>query len=93
MPGTVSGGGWAGCYDELAQSFALGSNRTGPDFGMESMVDTIAGPGVAAHLRRRADAGRLVRTPVVDPVPLHPWSVGWRSGNRHPGLPDPAAPW
>ncbi|GAA4873526.1 hypothetical protein [Saccharopolyspora cebuensis] len=91
MPGIVSGGGWAGFYDELAQSFALGSNRTGPNFGMESTVDTNADFGAAAHLRRRAEAGR-VGAAAGRSGAAAPWSVGWRSGKVWlPGL-LPAAP-
>ena len=42
MPGIVPGTEWAAYYDDLAAAFGLTIEVTGPDFGTEPLLDTIA---------------------------------------------------
>ncbi|MEU7576433.1 LysR family transcriptional regulator [Streptomyces sp. NPDC041068] len=92
MPGIVSGTEWAAYYDELAAAFGLTIEVTGPDFGTEPLLDTIAEtPGLATIV---GEETRLVwpadddlrRIPVHDPTPVYPHSLIWRGDNRHPAL-------
>src|SRR6201999_4138334 len=50
MPGLVPGTEWAAYYDALAAAFGLGIESTGPDFGVDPLLDTIAGSGSLATL-------------------------------------------
>ena len=42
MPGIVPGTEWAAYYDDLAAEFGLTIEATGPNFGSEPLLDTIA---------------------------------------------------
>ncbi|MCF3120954.1 LysR family transcriptional regulator [Streptomyces arenae] len=92
MPGIVSGTEWAAYYEELAAAFGLTIEVTGPDFGTEPLLDTIAEtPGLATFVGEQT---RLVwpadddlrRIPVHDPTPVYPHSLIWRDDNPHPAL-------
>jgi DNA-binding transcriptional LysR family regulator len=92
MPGIVPGTEWAAFYDELAAAFGLIIEVTGPDFGAEPLLDTIAGAAALAtfvgertHLRWPAEWD-LRRVAVRDPAPVYPHSLIWRRDNRHPAL-------
>ncbi|MFF3975914.1 LysR family transcriptional regulator [Streptomyces sp. NPDC001828] len=92
MPGLVAGTEWAAYYDALAAAFGLTIEATGPDFGTEPLLDTIADSAVLATLVGEqtrfawpADQG-LRRIPLVDPTPVYPHSLIWHSGNPHPTL-------
>ncbi|WP_167160576.1 LysR family transcriptional regulator [Streptomyces sp. MBT27] len=92
MPGLVAGTEWAAYYDALAVAFGLTIEATGPDFGTEPLLDTIADSAVLATLVGEqtrfawpADQG-LRRIPLVDPTPVYPHSLIWRSDNPHPAL-------
>ncbi|MFI6008735.1 LysR family transcriptional regulator [Streptomyces sp. NPDC051243] len=92
MPGIVEGTEWAAYYESLAAEFGLTIEATGPDFGTEPLLDTIAGSAVLATLVG-ADTGvvppagqDLRRVPLRDPTPVYPHSLLWRADNPHPTL-------
>ncbi|MEU1150333.1 LysR family transcriptional regulator [Streptomyces sp. NPDC005863] len=92
MPGNLPGTEWAAYYEELAAAFGLTIDSVGPDFGIESLLDTIAGStALATFVSEQTPlvwpAGHdLRRIPLRDPVPLYPHSLIWRTGNTHPSL-------
>ncbi|MEU8131933.1 LysR family transcriptional regulator [Streptodolium elevatio] len=92
IPGAVPGTEWAAYYDELADTFELSIDAIGPDFGVESLLDTVAdSPVVATLLSDRTPlvwpAGYdLRRIPLRDPSPVYPHFLLWHTANRHPGL-------
>ncbi|OAH10232.1 hypothetical protein STSP_64880 [Streptomyces jeddahensis] len=92
MPGLVAGTEWAVYYDDLAAAFGLTIEATGPDFGTEPLLDTIADlPELATFVGTQT---RLVwpveqdlrRVDLHGPTPLYPHSLIWRAGNPHPAL-------
>jgi len=111
IPGIVAGSEWESYYQELSAAFGLDIDPTGYVSGTESVFDAVAASEslvtwVGAKSRvALPPAAPLVRLPVVDPVPLYPWSVIWRR-QGHPGArrlvryarrafaaPSPAACW
>ncbi|GAA1928345.1 LysR family transcriptional regulator [Streptomyces durmitorensis] len=92
MPGIVAGTEWATYYEDLAAAFGLTIEVTGPDFGTEPLLDTIAGSSVIATFV--GERTRLVwpadhdlrRVPVHGPTPVYPHSLIWRGDNPHPAL-------
>ncbi|WP_037606197.1 LysR family transcriptional regulator [Streptacidiphilus rugosus] len=93
MPGIVPGTEWAAYYDDLVAEFGLTVEATGPNFGSDALLDTIADtPALATfmggltRLVRPADHG-LRRIPVTDPTPVYPHSLLWHRDNPHPALP------
>ena len=92
MPGNVAGTEWAAFYDDLAAAFGFTIEVTGPDFGTEPLLDTIADSsllatfvGVQTRMVWPADHD-LSRIPVRDPTPVYPHSLIWRADNPHPAL-------
>lgn len=92
MPGLVTGTEWAAYYDELAAAFGLTIDPTGPNFGIEPLLDVIADSSALAtfvgeqtRLVWPADYG-LRRIAVHDPTPVYPHSLIWRRDNSHPAL-------
>ncbi|MDT0433535.1 MULTISPECIES: LysR family transcriptional regulator [Streptomyces] len=92
MPGNVTGTEWAVYYDDLAAAFGLTIEVTGPDFGAEPLLDTIAD---SAHLATLVgERTRMVwpadhdlrRVPLHRPTPVYPHSLLWRADNPHPAL-------
>ena len=92
MPGNVAGTEWAAFYDDLAAAFGFTIEVTGPDFGTEPLLDTIAdSPRLATFVgvqtRMVWPAGHdLRRIPLRDPTPVYPHSLIWRADNPHPTL-------
>ncbi|MFJ9905470.1 LysR family transcriptional regulator [Streptomyces sp. NPDC101152] len=92
MPGNVAGTEWAAFYDDLAAAFGFTIEVTGPDFGTEPLLDTIAdSPHLATFVgvqtRMVWPAGHdLRRIPLRDPTPVYPHSLIWRADNPHPTL-------
>ncbi|MFJ4772427.1 LysR family transcriptional regulator [Streptomyces uncialis] len=92
VPGIVDGSEWGAFYAELAGAFGLTVDPTGPDFGIEALLDALAGsPALLTFVGRGTrlvglTGRRLRRVPVVSPTPVYPWSLLWHTGNRHPGL-------
>ncbi|MGY0065046.1 LysR family transcriptional regulator [Streptomyces sp. LZ34] len=92
MPGIVPGTEWAAYYDALATAFGLTIEITGPDFGTEPLLDTIADSrtlatfvGEQTRLVWPADHG-LRRIAVRDPAPVYPHSLVWHRDNPHQAL-------
>ncbi|MGK4585909.1 LysR family transcriptional regulator [Kitasatospora sp. HPMI-4] len=101
MPGIVPGTEWAAYYDDLVAEFGLTIEATGPNFGSDALIDTVADtPALATFMGERtlpqlplggaADvwpAGHgLRRIPVTDPTPVYPHSLLWHRDNPHPAL-------
>jgi DNA-binding transcriptional LysR family regulator len=92
MPGIVPGTEWAAYYDDLVAEFGLTIEATGPNFGSDALLDTIADtPALATFMGGRSrlvwPAGHgLRRIPVTDPTPVYPHSLLWHRDNPHPGL-------
>ncbi|CAM5608724.1 LysR family transcriptional regulator [Streptomyces avidinii] len=92
MPGIVPGTEWGAYYDELVAEFGLTIEATGPNFGSDALLDTIADtPALATfmgeHTRLVWPAGHgLRRIPVTDPTPVYPHSLLWHRDNAHPAL-------
>jgi DNA-binding transcriptional LysR family regulator len=92
MPGVAPGTEWGAYYDDLAAEFGLTIEVTGPNFGSDALLDTIADtPALATflgehpHLLRPADRA-LRRIPVTNPTPVYPHSLLWHRTNPHPAL-------
>ncbi|WUW26086.1 LysR family transcriptional regulator [Streptomyces sp. NBC_01463] len=92
MPGIVPGTEWAAYYDDLVAEFGLTIEATGPNFGSDALLDTIADtPALATFMGGQTrlvwPAGHgLRRIPVTDPTPVYPHSLIWRRDNPHPAL-------
>lgn len=92
IPGLIPGTEWATYYDDLVAAHGLTIEDTGPNFGSDALLDTIADtPALATFLGDRTrlvwPAGHgLRRIPVTDPAPVYPHSLVWHRDNTHPGL-------
>ncbi|GAB1329121.1 LysR family transcriptional regulator [Streptomyces sennicomposti] len=92
MPGLAPGTEWTAYYDDLVAEFGLSIEATGPNFGSDALLDTIADtPALATfmgeHTRLVWPAGHgLRRIPVTDPTPVYPHSLLWHRDNPHPAL-------
>ena len=68
------------------------SDRIGPNFGTEPLLDVLADSATLAtlvgeHTRLLWPADYdLRRIPVHDPTPVYPHSLIWHRDNPHPGL-------
>ena len=92
MPGIVTGTEWAAYYGELAATFGLTIDATGPNFGTDLLLEAIAAsPTLATFVGEQT---RLLwpaeydlrRIPVRDPAPVYTHSLVWRRDNPHPAL-------
>ncbi|MDQ0828579.1 DNA-binding transcriptional LysR family regulator [Streptomyces achromogenes] len=92
MPGIVPGTEWAAYYEDLVAAFGLTIEATGPNFGSDALLDTIADtPALATFMGGQTrlvwPAGHgLRRIPVTDPTPVYPHSLLWHRDNPHPAL-------
>ncbi|MGW7173055.1 LysR family transcriptional regulator [Streptomyces xanthophaeus] len=101
MPGIVPGTEWAAYYEDLVAEFGLSIEATGPNFGSDALLDTIAGtPALATFMGEQSlpqlppagaptvlPAGHGLRlVPVTDPTPVYPHSLLWHRDNPHPAL-------
>ncbi|MFB7338184.1 LysR family transcriptional regulator [Streptomyces adustus] len=92
MPGIVPGSEWAAYYDDLVAEFGLTIEATGPNFGSDALLDTIADtPALATFMGERTrlvwPAGHGLRLiPVTEPTPVYPHSLLWHRDNPHPAL-------
>ncbi|MGW2375972.1 MULTISPECIES: LysR family transcriptional regulator [Kitasatospora] len=92
MPGIVPGTEWGAYYDDLVAGFGLTIEATGPNFGSDVLLDTVADtPALATFMSERTrlvwPAGHdLRRIPVTDPTPVYPHSLLWHRDNPHPAL-------
>ncbi len=98
MPGIVPGTEWAAYYDDLVAEFGLTIEATGPNFGSDALLDTVADtPALATfmgeHTRLVWPAGHgLRRIPVTDPTPVYPHSLLWHRHNPPPRPDHPPHP-
>ncbi|AZM49450.1 LysR family transcriptional regulator [Streptomyces sp. WAC 06738] len=92
MPGNAPGTEWAAYYEDMAAEFGFVIDAVGPDFGVESLLDTIAGSAtVGTFLSERTPLVwpvdyDLCRIPLLDPTPVYPHLLHWHTDNAHPGL-------
>ncbi|MEU9107842.1 LysR family transcriptional regulator [Streptomyces xanthophaeus] len=101
MPGIVPGTEWAAYYDDLVAEFGLSIEASGPNFGSDALLDTIADtPALATFMGEQSlpqlppgdaptvlPAGHGLRLiPVTDPTPVYPHSLLWHRDNPHPAL-------
>ncbi|MEU4114025.1 LysR family transcriptional regulator [Kitasatospora sp. NPDC028055] len=92
MPGIAPGTEWAAYYDDLVAEFGLTIEATGPNFGSDALLDTVADtPALATFMSERTrlvwPAGHgLRRIPVTDPTPVYPHSLLWHRDNPNPAL-------
>jgi DNA-binding transcriptional LysR family regulator len=92
MPSLVAGTEWTAFYDDLAAAFGLTIDVTGPNFGVEPLLEVIAdSPALATFVGGQTHllwpAGYdLRRIAVRDPTPVYPHSLIWRAGNPQPAL-------
>jgi DNA-binding transcriptional LysR family regulator len=92
MPGIVPGTEWAAFYAGLAAAFGLSIDSRGPNFGLEPLLETVAGSATVATLVGEQthlswpDGYGLRRIPIRDPVPVYPHALIWRPDNPHPAL-------
>lgn len=92
MPGNVPGTEWAAYYDELATAFGLTIDTTGPDFGIEPLLDELVkSPDLASFVSERTPLVwpgdyDLRRIALKDPTPVYPHSLIWLRDNPHPSL-------
>ncbi|MBU6530484.1 LysR family transcriptional regulator [Streptomyces sp. NPDC057245] len=92
MPGIAPGTEWGAYYEDLVAEFGLTVEATGPNFGSDVLIDTVADtPALATFMSERTrlvwPAGHgLRRIPVTDPTPVYPHSLLWHRDNPHPAL-------
>ncbi|MEU2448748.1 LysR family transcriptional regulator [Streptomyces sp. NPDC012765] len=92
MPGIVPGTEWGAYYEELVARFGLTIEATGPNFGSDALLDTVADtPALATFMGEHTrlvwpDGHGLRRIPVTDPTPVYPHSLLWHRDNAHPAL-------
>jgi len=86
MPGSASE--WSGYVDQFARNFGCELRHPRVDnVTAEEVLERSAGSGPAflsaADVDNPADP-QLRLLELVDPVPLYPWSLVWRTAERHP---------
>ncbi|MEU4393271.1 LysR family transcriptional regulator [Kribbella sp. NPDC023855] len=92
MPGNLAGTEWSAYYDELAAAFGFSIDTTGPNFGLDVMLDGLAEDPTRATFVgeqtrfRWPESYRLRRIDFRDPTPVYPHSLIRRADNRHPAL-------
>ncbi|GAA1386969.1 LysR family transcriptional regulator [Kitasatospora putterlickiae] len=92
IPGLLPGSEWAAYYDDLVAAFGLTIEATGPNFGSDALLDTVADtPALATFMggltRLVWPAGHGLRLiPVTDPTPVYPHALLWHRDNAHPAL-------
>ncbi|MFI0354520.1 LysR family transcriptional regulator [Actinomadura sp. 9N407] len=81
---------WADFYRIFSSTFGVGIDPSGPNFGLDHSVERIAASddlvtfvGERVRVPWNPD---VVQIPIVEPVPLFPFSLLWHKHNRHPAL-------
>ncbi|MFV2174894.1 LysR family transcriptional regulator [Actinomadura sp. LOL_016] len=82
---------WADFYRAFTAEFGVRIDTSGPNFGADDLVERTAASrelitAVGEKIRMPWHPG-VAQIPVVDPVPVYPWSLLWHPRNRHPVLP------
>jgi hypothetical protein len=92
VPGIVSGSEWGSYYEAMSEALAISVDSTGPNFGIEHLLDSVAESATLATFigarTRVAWPTRhdLRRIRLQHPTPVYPWSLMWRTHNHHPSL-------
>jgi DNA-binding transcriptional LysR family regulator len=92
VPGIAPRSEWAEFYDQLTAEFGLRVDATGPNFGTEVLLDTLADSADVATLVGARDRYiwptnyDLRRIPIADPTIAYPISIILPNTNPHPGL-------
>ena len=92
MPGLPRGDEVATYYDELATAFGITIDVLGPAFGAEVLLTEIAESSTLANLVGEGSRYLwpahydLRRIPIVDPTPVFPLWVVWRTDNKRADL-------
>ncbi|MFF5985658.1 LysR family transcriptional regulator [Prauserella flavalba] len=92
MPGNANGTEWAAYYEELGAAFGITIDPSGPDFGIEPLLDAVAGSAeLVTFVGERTplqwpDHYDLRRITLRDPTPVYPHSLVYRADNPHPAL-------
>lgn len=92
MPGLPIDSEVRSYYDELATAFDLTIDALGPAFGAEILLTEIAqSPTLANLIGERSQYlwpahYDLRRIPIIDPIPVYPLWIIWRTDNSHPVL-------
>ncbi|AKT38525.1 LysR family transcriptional regulator [Chondromyces crocatus] len=92
MPSNVPGAEWSSYYEALSARFGLTIDTVGPNFGIEALLEAIAGSSTLAtfvgeHIRLVWPSEYdLRRIPVRDPMLVYPHSMLFRIDDPHPGL-------
>ncbi|CAL9334973.1 LysR family transcriptional regulator [Streptomyces sp. enrichment culture] len=90
--GIAPGTEWGAYYEDLVAEFGLTVEATGPNFGSDVLIDTVADtPALATFMSERTrlvwpSGHGLRRIPVTDPTPVYPHSLLWHRDNPHPAL-------
>jgi DNA-binding transcriptional LysR family regulator len=91
VPGIVEGSEWETFYQDFGAAFGLDIDPSGYAIGSESVFDAIAASrslvtfvGESSRVAWPGGLG-LARLPIVDPVPVYPWSLIWRADTAHEG--------
>ncbi|NMD61998.1 UNVERIFIED_ORG: DNA-binding transcriptional LysR family regulator [Nocardia globerula] len=92
VPGIAPRTEWGEFYDQLATEFDLRIDATGPHFGDEVLLETLADSADVATLVGARDRYiwptnyDLRRIPIVNPTLAYPLSLILRTANPHPSL-------
>lgn len=90
MPGNTGDSEWAEYYRSLSAEFGVEIDTSGPVFGGEHIMDTVAAsPDLITFGNTRQFPAHpdVLQVSVTDPAPVYPWSLLWHQANRHPSLP------
>ncbi|WP_245546061.1 LysR substrate-binding domain-containing protein [Nocardia higoensis] len=92
IPGIRRDTEWSAYYDDLTEAFDLRIDAVGPNFGSDALMDAVATDPALATLVGAGDhhiwpaTHGLRRIPLVDPTPVYPHSLLFRTDDPHPTL-------
>ncbi|GGT42079.1 LysR substrate-binding domain-containing protein [Nonomuraea spiralis] len=81
MPGLAPGTEWTAYYDDLVAEFGLTIEATGPDFGSDALLDTVADTPALVALRAHLTAAGTGRRAAGT------WVPAWARASRGPAQP------
>lgn len=91
MPGNVPGSEWASFYEALSARFEVVIDPSGPNFGLEYLLDELAASGQrCSFLGPRIKAPQrsdIVQIPITEPTLVYPFALLWDTRFEHPSLP------
>jgi DNA-binding transcriptional LysR family regulator len=93
MPSLVTGTEWTIYYAEMTRALGVRIDDSGPNFGSEEMLKTLAASstlatftGIYTRPSGLSTTAGLKLIPLRDPTPIYPHSLVWHSENPHPAL-------